>query len=88
MGYVSTWQNAKTLGRPNDEEATEQKDVEMASIPNTSEEKKETIESKTVEGINNDNMTKTAVAPVTPVTPDTPVAPVTTVTSVDVNVQE
>lgn len=79
MGYVSTWQNAKTLGRPCDED-TEQKDVEMANIPNTSEEKKEPTESKTVEEINNDDdVTKTPVVSVTPVT---------SVTPVDVNVQE
>lgn len=73
MGYVSTWENAKTLGRPSDEDTTEQKDVEMASIPNTSEEKKEPTESKTVVEMNNDDMTKDPVASVTPV---------------DVNVQE
>lgn len=85
MGYVSTWQNSRTLGRPNDDEAAEQKDIEMASIPNTSEEKKDSTESKPVVETFNDSMAKTTV---TPVTPAAPVATVATVATVDDNVQK
>lgn len=45
MGYISTWKDAKTLGRPQAEPEKEGKvEIEMKTVTNESEEKQTSLQ--------------------------------------------